>query len=225
MLLDLPLRLREAAGADFLSKLSPTERARLEERVSALVSLLAPLGRVRTPEDLQALLHSIAPQYLVELTAFIRECLEERLDALLMLQEASASMKGLQEEARVKADLFGNESLERFLGALESFQAFSEMVVRAVAQGGPDIQRLLSIEAAAGQELLRAAVCIMAVTEVLRENVRGWRRESLSLLAAAADDAMTEVEDAAMALTLKPPSGDEEARPVPWGEVRHELSL
>ncbi|MSQ13901.1 MAG: hypothetical protein EXR47_07225 [Dehalococcoidia bacterium] len=145
-------------------------------------------------------MHSIVPQYLVELTAFIQEFLEERPDALLLLQEAGASTKDLQEEARAKADLFGNESLERFLGALESFQGFSEMVVRAVAQGGLGIQRLLTIEAAAGHELLRAAVCIMTVTEVLRENVRGWRRESLSLLAAAADDAMTEVEDAAVRL-------------------------
>lgn len=52
MLLDLPHRLREAGAADLLSKLSPAERLRLQERVSALANLLAPLGRVRVPGDL-----------------------------------------------------------------------------------------------------------------------------------------------------------------------------
>lgn len=230
ILLELPAALQEPRALGVLQeKLTNAQLQRLRVLVENLNSMLAPLTRVRTSSTLEELLSSSAPRYVQIASEMFDVLLVSRPgeDLTIVKEMLSVSPEWFQSFTTEKADLLGDQHLQQLLGAFSSLHGLNGWAFDTLQKGGAEAHRLAAMATIVGEPLLRAQICILAVTAILLEGVTDWALESIPLLCSASDEYMSEVEDAFLAASYKGAheklSLDEEL--VDYDRIRQSLQL
>ena len=171
---------------------SEMDQERATNIASSLYHILAPLTQVGSKATLNDLLRA-------RITLFGQlktELLELHWPTLEELQE---KIGGLHEAVRKivmsKRDLLGEEATENLVGALDSDEALTEWVIKASKRGPPEIYRLIILAPQVGEASLYAAMCMNTLLGILTDQIPAWNPEAIPILAEAADEYMTQVED------------------------------
>jgi len=175
------------------------QRERLMPLGERIIALVGPLARVTSRDGLEYVLQNT----IVPWTRIAIELLDilSAQNLTELLREASEETETL---ARKKIDALGEDSLEQFLGAYRSLRALTEWALARDAEGGIGAERARLMAQIVGPWVLRASILLSAVTLVLGEAIPDWRIEAIPVLCAAADEYMTQVEDAFESLILTP---------------------
>lgn len=159
-----------------------------------LRTLLSPLSQLTSREALEDLLRAKATRF-----RQLKTGLEELLWTSLALKESKEQPSKLFRKVRnltlAKSDLLGATALEQLLGAVDSAEAFNNWMINTSEQGPRGIHRLTALNQQVGEPACYAEMCIAILMLVLADHVTDWSPEAIPVLAKAADDYMSEVED------------------------------
>jgi hypothetical protein len=160
-----------------------------------LKTILSPLSLITTRAALADLLSARAPRF-----RQLKTGLEELLWTSVALKDSKEQPNGLFRGVRkltlAKSDLLGAEAQEQLLGAVDSAEAFNNWMINTSEEGPRGIHRLTALTQQVGAPALYAEMCIAILMLVLADHVTDWLPEAIPVLAGAADDFMSEVEDA-----------------------------
>lgn len=184
--------------------LADDQRQRLVGVGQQLITLLSPLARITTRGALDNVLQNIGVLW-TKIALELFEILSTQ-NLTELVKQASIETEAL---ARKKADVLGEESLEQFLGAYKSLRAFTEWTLAQDRLGGVDAARARFMEPIVGPTVLRSSILLTTIIFVLAEAIPDWQIEAIPALCSAADDYMTQVEDAFESL-IQTPILDEE---------------
>lgn len=223
----LPTAPSSAWAGRLVERLTQAESDRLSVLTDHALSLLAPLAQSTSKENLDVLLTHTAPRYLSLLEGlgqWVWPALTETERAQEIINDLYA---GIRSAAEVKRDLFGERAFEQYEGALESSEAFLYWTVGV----GKKIQEysdrdlpewMKSPTQSVLSSALHANMCMSAIHLIVMDIIDEWRADAIPVLASAADDFMTLVEDEFLTSDL--PSGSD-AETVGYEAVRRELGL
>jgi hypothetical protein len=209
--------------------LTDEDGSRLDALAGDLLHVLAPLAQVSSRETLDVMLPPLYPHYLRLIEESGRlilpsgvEVAESEFDSWVTQAYAQA-----REATESKADLFGEESLAQFLGALESVEALAKWGLRTereVLERHDEslLHRYTELSNLALAPASYAQMSIAVLIAIVVDGLDNWLPEAIPILSAAADDYMTEVEDAFLSKT---DLGEEDADTVALNDVRRELGL
>ena len=208
--------LKESSSLSVQSKM---KMDRIVSEISGLLGLLLPLSQVTSREALDDLLKARVfrfRQLRAELEELLWPTLSKRNEQSLKL------FLDMREVSTVKIDLLGGEALEQLLGAIESAEGFDRWLRESTDPDGSHSHRFASLNQQIGKHALYADMCIDTLMGVLTDQFSQWIPEALPVLARAADDYMTEVEDVFLA---EFPATKESGEAVGYESLRKELGL
>lgn len=168
-----------------------------QERVSrignTLANILYPLAQVRSKEELENLLRLSSHRFL-QLKAEMQELLKHSVLAKPE-QFSSNAHDYIRKVIFAGADLLGEEPLSRMFGTVDSIEGLSNWMNKVSKQDVPAVYRVATVVQQIGKPALYTDICMSTLMAVLMNQITGWIPEAIPLLAEAADDYMTEVED------------------------------
>jgi len=227
-LLELPFVLQDpqvvkGIGAD----LSAAEEERVRIAARQMGDFLRPLATAQEPAALEVLLSDAALRYWQILMPVLDVLLDGPEKTKLFQQQVTDAIAGIKETIRRRADLLGEEATEQLLGALSSQEELSAWAFEGLQQGGATAQRVAAMVSLVAEPAMKGQLCIVAAAGILSEKIPDWTRESLLLLAASADDYLTEVEDKFLEIRSATLGPDRETAPerVTHDDFRHLLRL
>ena len=194
-----PQKLEDVPGNIGLESLPPEQIQRLRKDYETLNVVLSPLTRVTSEGELQSKLETMLVPWV-----------ERVSDILQILWNSPAGRQYLDNAQHLdletllnhKTDPLNADEWEQMQGAFESLQGFSEWAFSKLVAGGTDAQLVNFVTGLIGHDAMRAQIVLAALFMILNEIVPDWNAESIPLLCAAADDFMTEVEDAFFGISL-----------------------
>ena len=175
-------------------ELSAVQRQRLSAAAPRIVSLLEPLTRIMSRSALDQQLTDVVFPW-VRLVTDLIQVLELNQSGRTLLSGLHDVGMDVRELAVKKADLMGEESLEQFLGAYESFLGATEWFIRELTNGETAARKATLMAGITGEALIRAQILVTAIVLVLKDVGEAWKPEALPLLCSALDDYMTQIED------------------------------
>ena len=208
-------------------RLRDSDKESLARLTEQSTSLLAPLARATSRQDLDVILKHAAPRYsslLAELADSTWRPIDGKVDHEKLLFEL---YRRIRSASQPKADLFGIEAFDHYSGALESAQAFAASTLRTdheVREGveSEAYRRTEQLKQSVSVPALYANMAISALLLIVLDTIDEWLVEAIPILAAAADDFMTEVEDEFFA---REQPDDVEEPSIAIDSVREELGL
>lgn len=202
--------------------LTESQRSRLDALGARALRVLEPLLHLRTERELEVLLPAAAERFLL-VKKEVLQVLMESAEALKDLNDLyRRATSAVEDVARARVDMLGQEAAEQFMGAFESLTALRQRVLSAIEEGGPEMERMVVMVQMTAEAVGRADAAMGAVIMALFDAVQDWEPEALALLCRAADHYMTQVEDQFLADVAEDLKG---AETVPVESVRKELGL
>jgi hypothetical protein len=108
------------------------------------------------------------------------------------------------------------------LGAIDSIEGLSNWMNEVSKQGGSVIYRVATVVQQIGEPALYTDMCMSTLMAVLMNQITDWIPEAIPVLAEAADDYMTEVEDVFLA---EPSDTGTSQETVSYESLRKDLGL
>ena len=221
MVMILPYLSESSAGDDqFWSQahLSQEDKNKVAELSHALTDLLSPLTQITTNEALQDLLQARKPRFLQVKSELIKILWSYLVDQA----QGNGGYDQMRQIAIDKSDLIGVKALQQLLSTLDSSEAFRNWAIETGKQGGPEADRVSTVFEQVGGFTPYGDMCISALMGVLTDRITAWEPAAVPLLAEAADDYMTSVED----VFLGEPSVPEDVREtVDYESIRTQIGL
>ena len=98
--------------------------------------------------------------------------------------------------ARERIDIFGEDNMERFVGAFNSLRALTIWLDEHTHKGGADSQKAAIVTDAVGYWAIQAQIAIYTLFVIVDDSgIPDWDLESITLLCKVADEYMVTVED------------------------------
>lgn len=201
-----------------IAEFSPEELQRIESLTGELGSLLMPMARVAARETLDDLIRSNTSRFLT----LKREMVELLWPVLSDPAQARQLYEYMRTLCELKTDLLGEDNSRLLVAMIDSAEGLNEWASALVRQGGPTAYRLESIQNQAGGFMLAVDMCLNTLMLVFLDQLKNWEPGSLGILLSAADEHMTEVEDAFLASTGV---GDSSEETVSYSALRKELGI
>jgi hypothetical protein len=193
MLPYLPIPPKGYDAPWFWDFLSMAGQERISGIGSTLANILYPLAQVHSKEELEGLLHVSSHRFLR-----LKAEMQELLKPVVLAKPAEFSSNAhdyIRKVIFAGADLLGEESLSRMLGTIDSIEGLSNWMNETSKQDVSAIYSVATVIQQIGEPVLYTDICMSTLMAVLMNQITDWIPEAIPMLAEAADDYMTEVED------------------------------
>lgn len=218
MLAYLRVSPSEDTARQFRHELTVDESTRVDELIADLANLLAPLVRINSDAALGEFLRSTTPKFF----AWKKEMVELLWPYLTNPEDTSRVYEEIRELVHSKSDLLGESALEELLGAIDSAEGLNEWAMNSVQSGRAAAYLLESRVQQVGESVQYADICMNTLLLVLSEQLTDWEPSAVPMLASAADEYMTNVEDAYLSASVDSEAG---GPAIDYEAVRRDLGV